>query len=125
MTETTETDDREQNAQAADRLTTNPDGGHAVPDDEAADRSSVDHAGDPDSDEPFLGPDFERTLQGGAVVVLGLLATWATFQAYASASAAIGIWISEDFVPIFEAAFNVAVVLVALAGIVWLVRRLT
>lgn len=125
MTETTETDDHGQDAQAADRLTATSDGGHAVPDDDAADRSPAGHAGDADPGGALLGADFQRTLQGGAIVVLGLLATWATFQAYASASEAIGIWISDDFVPIFEAAFNVAVVLVALAGIVWLVRRLT
>lgn len=72
----------------------------------------------------LLGPEVERTLKSGAVVVLGLLASWATIQVYASTSRAISIWLSDDFVPVFHAAFNVVVVLLALAGIVWLVREL-
>ena len=66
-----------------------------------------------------------RNLLLAGIVVLGLLATWATFQVYASASQAIGIWLSDAYVPIFQAIFNVVVVLVALAGILALVRELS
>jgi hypothetical protein len=66
-----------------------------------------------------------RNLLLAGIVVLGLLATWATFQVYASASQAIGIWLSDAYVPIFQAVFNVVVVLVALAGILALVRELS
>lgn len=77
-----------------------------------------------EADGSFLGPDIERKFKAGAAVVLGLLATWATIQIYIYASRSIEIWISSDFVPVFRLAFNVVVVLVCLAGIVWIVREL-
>jgi hypothetical protein len=94
-------------------------------------RSDGSHAGTADD----LGPDAEddafswdrvrRGLIVSGIGVLGLLATWATFQIYGAASQAISIWLSEGFVPIFQALFNTVVVLVALAGILWLVRQLS
>jgi|GEM_PF-4917637 len=69
--------------------------------------------------------DVWRNLLLGAIAVLGLLAAWATVQAYVSLSRAVEIWVSEPYVPIFGAAFNVIVVLVALAGILAVVRELS
>lgn len=67
-------------------------------------------------------PALRHKLGVTAIGLLALLAAWALFQVYVSAGEAISIWVSPDFVPIFEAAFNAIVVIVAIAGIL-LVRR--
>jgi hypothetical protein len=82
----------------------------------------VDHA-HPEGDDGG-GRDAVDYLQWVALVVLALLALVATFRFYTSASRAIGIWIASDFEPIFQAAFNLAVLLAAAAGISVLARRI-
>lgn len=122
----TETDDNSHDV-PGDATAPRPDDeadGRLVPDGDVAAPPGGTDAGDADGDDSLFGPDMERKLKAGAAVVLGLLATWATIQVYASTAQAIELWISSDFVPIFQAAFNVVVVLVAVAGIVWLVREL-
>lgn len=69
--------------------------------------------------------DLRRKLTLAAVGILALLAAVAVYRAYAATSRAIGIWFSRDFVPIFAAVFNVFVVLVAVAAIFYLVRRVS
>lgn len=67
-------------------------------------------------------PELRRKLGLAAIGLLALLAAWALFQVYLSTSRVISIWVSPDFVPIFTAAFNAIVVVLAIAGIL-LVRR--
>lgn len=85
----------------------------------------ADEASRPDASTGLSWEDVRRKLLLAAIAVLALLATWATFQVYVSTSQAIGIWLSDAYVPIFRAGFNVVVVLVALAGILALVRELS
>lgn len=125
MTNTDEPQSTDGDAQTTDRESTRrTDGRPAMTDGDGTDLdpptgSSESLFGDLTWDE------VRRNLTIGAIVVLGLLATWAVFQVYASTSRAIAIWFSEDYVPIFEAAFNAVVVLVAVAGILALLRDLT
>jgi hypothetical protein len=63
-------------------------------------------------------------VQIGALVVLCLLALLATFRFYFAASQAIGVWISDDFVSVFQAAFNLLVLIASVYGVSVLVRRL-
>jgi len=53
-----------------------------------------------------------------------LLALVATFRFYFAASQAIQVWISEDFVSVFQAAFNLLVLIASVYGVSVLVRRL-
>lgn len=96
-----------------------------------SDPESIDQATAADDDEATEAegviegldwPKLRRKLAITAIGLLALLAGWALFQVYVSAGEAISIWVSPDFVPIFEAAFNAIVVVVAIAGIL-LVRR--
>lgn len=64
-------------------------------------------------------------LQYGALAVLLLLALVSLFRFYFAASNAISIWISNDFVPIFQAVFNLVVLVLAVLGLSVLVRRIT
>jgi uncharacterized membrane protein (DUF106 family) len=65
-----------------------------------------------------------RYLMWAAVALLSLLAVVATFRVYTSASTAIARFVAPDFQPLFQAAFNLAVLLLAVAGITGLLRRL-
>lgn len=59
-----------------------------------------------------------------ALGLLALLAVVATFQVYTSASTAIARFVAPDFRPLFRAAFNLVVLLLAVAGITTLLREL-
>lgn len=56
--------------------------------------------------------------------ILCLLALVATFRFYFAASEAIRVWFSSDFVPVFQAAFNLVILVAAALGISVLVRRI-
>jgi hypothetical protein len=56
--------------------------------------------------------------------ILCLLALVATFRFYFAASEAIRLWFSPDFVPVFQAAFNLVVLALSALGISVLVRRI-
>ena len=64
-----------------------------------------------------------RYLRLGAIGLLALLALIATVQLYTNTSAAIAGWVSPDWVPVFQAAFNLVVLLLALWGLATLARR--
>ena len=68
--------------------------------------------------------DVRTYLHWGALAGLVLLASAATLQLYASGTRAIRIWVASDFVPVFVAAFNLVVLLVAVIGISWILKRL-
>ncbi|WP_336002577.1 hypothetical protein [Halorientalis halophila] len=63
-------------------------------------------------------------LQWGAMVILILAALVAAAQFYLSATRAIGIWVEAGYEPLFMAAFNLAILLLAVAGVSTLARRL-
>lgn len=63
-------------------------------------------------------------VQIGALVLLCLLALVATFRFYFAASRAIEVWIADDFVSLFQAAFNLLVLIASVYGVSVLVRRL-
>jgi len=94
---------------------------------------------DPTADGGADAPPSARTLPGGllddaeaarrylawaAVALLALLAVVATVRVYTSASTAIVRFVAPALRPVFEAAFNLVVLLLALAGITRLLRGL-
>jgi len=70
------------------------------------------------------GRDLRRTANYALLAGLSLLALIATLQLYFNVSSAINQWISDEYRSLFQAAFNLAVLLLASAGIAWQVRRL-
>lgn len=76
------------------------------------------------SEDRTTGERLAWVVQVGALVVLALVALLATFRFYFAASEAITVWISDDFVSIFQAAFNLLVLIVCVYGVSLLVRRL-
>jgi len=99
-------------------------------DDEAADagsatdgRTNAEVAADGDAAGALADANVWRYLRLGAIGLLSLLALVATLQLYWNASAAIGEWVAPAYVPVFQAAFNLVVLLLALAGLAVLARR--
>ncbi|WP_136716041.1 hypothetical protein [Halorientalis salina] len=75
-------------------------------------------------EDGLIGEDATYYLYWGAFTTLLLLALLSTVRFYLSASNAIGIWVAPDFVPVFQAVFNLAVVLGCGVGLSLLVRRM-
>lgn len=63
-------------------------------------------------------------LEWGAFAVLTALALVATYRFYLTASRAIEIWFTADYVPVLQAVFNLVVLVVAVTGLSVLVRRM-
>ena len=76
------------------------------------------------SEDRTTGERLTWVVQVGALVVLSLVALLATFRFYFAASEAITVWIADDYVSVFQAAFNLLVLVVCLYGVSLLVRRL-
>lgn len=66
----------------------------------------------------------KRYLMWAAVALLALLAAVATLQVYTNVSSAIGRFVAPNYRPVFRAVFNLVVLLLAVAGITVLLRRL-
>lgn len=82
---------------------------------------------DPDADDPgrSLGPDDAlRYLEWAGLALLFILATLAMFRFYNSAGRAIEVFVADRYESLFQAAFNLIVLLVAITGISVLVRRM-
>lgn len=62
-------------------------------------------------------------LKWGGLVALAVLAVVAGIGIYTSISALIEVWIADYYQPLARAAFNVAVLCVAVAGMFALLRR--
>ncbi len=87
-----------------------------------ANQPSVDpNAPGPAADD---GMDLFEQLQWGALLLLVVAAVWATAQFYLSATRAIEVWVGTGYQPVAMAAFNLALLLGAVAGIARLARRL-
>lgn len=68
--------------------------------------------------------DIARYVNYAVLGGLCLLAFVAALQFYLSASQAINIWVTREYRPVFQAVFNVAIVLLAGTGIAFQLRRL-
>lgn len=88
------------------------------------DDTMTEHTDETDRTGDQSGRDLRRTANYALLAGLSLLALIATLQLYFNVSSAINRWISYEYRSLFQAAFNLAVLLLASAGIVWQVRRL-
>ncbi|WP_435115090.1 hypothetical protein [Halolamina sp. C58] len=70
------------------------------------------------------GRDLRRTLNYVLLAGLSLVALIATLQLYFNVSSAINQWISHEYRSLFQAAFNLVVLLLVGSGMVWQVRRI-
>lgn len=68
--------------------------------------------------------DLMELLYKAALAGLVLLAAIAALQFYLSGSRAISIWVTREYEPLFQAAFNLVLLLLAGIGITWVVGRL-
>jgi hypothetical protein len=135
MNDNTETDASEQTAvEQSDESGTARDGESVATVDAATDRgataeepSAVDSVSDAGESEQgrTTGERLAWLVQVAALVILCLLALVATFRVYFAASTAIRVWISDDFVSVFQVAFNLLVLVASVYGISVLVRRLS
>ncbi|MFB6217943.1 MAG: hypothetical protein ABEH77_02005 [Halobacteriaceae archaeon] len=95
-------------------------------DDPAGDSRQSD-TGEGDTDGSGLLPadtaEIRRYLWWGGLVGASAFAAVAAVNVYLSVGTAIDIWVSRRYEPVFQAAFNLAVLLVAAAGLSALVRR--
>ncbi|GAB7012584.1 hypothetical protein [Halolamina salina] len=106
--------------------------GDAQPEDRATiEPTMTDHPDENDSDheetEPHQtdeGRDLRRTLNYVLLAGLSLVALIATLQLYFNVSSAINQWISHEYRSLFQAAFNLVVLLLVGSAMVWQVRRL-
>lgn len=80
---------------------------------------------DEPSDRPTDDFPFRTTLYRGALGLFVLLAVVAVVQLYTSVGAAIDTFVAREYRPLFRAAFNLVVLLIAGIGISRTVRELS
>lgn len=91
----------------------------------ADETTETDEAGtDERTQRDDTGRDLRRTLNYVLLAGLSLVALIATLQLYFNVSSAINQWISHEYRSLFQAAFNLVVLLLVGSGMVWQVRRL-
>lgn len=102
--------------------------GAAAPDEPPADHTLSTNepmASDtPSDDEQSLRNSVERYVRYLLVAGLSLLALIAMLRFYFAASATIDTWISQEYQSLFQALFNLAILLIAGAGISWQARKI-
>lgn len=89
--------------------------------------TSADSETVPDTDgsgRSFGTDDALRYLEWAGLALLFILATLAMFRFYNSAGRAIDVFVADRYEPLFQAAFNLIVLLVAVTGISVLIRRM-
>jgi hypothetical protein len=69
--------------------------------------------------------DLRSAVLWGALALLALLSAYSLFQFYAFASAAINEWVTGGYRELFQAGFNLVVLLLSAIGVVLVVRQLT
>jgi hypothetical protein len=104
-TMTLESSDRAETEPTPERATDDPD------DDETAD------------DADIISATMQRYLYRGAFVALALFGLFAATQFYLNASRTISVWVTPDYRPLFQAAFNLVVVIACGLGLTVLVER--
>ena len=72
----------------------------------------------------WLSGDIERTLRYAVVAGLALLALIATLRFYFAAGATINTWVAREYRSLFQALFNLTILLISGAGILWQVQKL-
>ncbi|MFB6101140.1 MAG: hypothetical protein ABEJ73_01070 [Haloplanus sp.] len=77
-----------------------------------------------ESDDEGTGARVRRYANYAVLIVLGLLAFVAIVRLYLSVSNVIATWITDEYRSLFQAAFNLVVLLVAGVGISYQLRRL-
>lgn len=85
---------------------------------------SVDRDGGPAHGAIGDGRSLTELVQLGLLAILLLVIAIATFQFYFAAGAAVDRFVTRQYRPLFQAGFNLAIVLAAGAGLSVLVRRL-
>ncbi|WP_435144524.1 hypothetical protein [Halobaculum sp. P14] len=97
-----------------------------VTDREAADREVTDRDGDADADgaRGTARSNVRRYLNYALLSALVLLALVAGLRFYGAASSTINQWVAAEYRSLFHAAFNLALLFVAAAGISLQVKRL-
>ncbi|WP_459193987.1 hypothetical protein [Halosimplex sp. J119] len=121
MTDDTDDATGQRTEPTTDRPRGEPVDDSADPADGTADRSTGDGAATASTEG---GRDLVAYVEWAAFAILCLLALVATFRFYFAASEAIRVWFSADFVPVFQALFNLLVLVASAAGISVLVRRI-
>lgn len=76
-----------------------------------------------DTDDEIISATLRRTLYRGTFLALALFGLFAAVQFYLNASRAISVWVVPDYQPLFQAAFNLVVVLACGLGLTVLVER--
>lgn len=105
--------------------TTNSDDAPTAPADDSINAQANRSATEADaSTGAGAGRNVQRYLGYALLAGLSLLALVAALQFYLNASSAINQWIADEYRSLFQAAFNLVVLLVAGAGITWQVSRL-
>jgi hypothetical protein len=112
-------------------MSDSPDGGDPERTDDPATADTRQMATDTDTDtdtasegEQSLRTNVERYVRYLLVGGLALLALIALIRFYFAASATIDTWISREYRSLFQALFNLAILLLAGAGIAWQARKI-
>jgi uncharacterized membrane protein len=87
-------------------------------------RTDADPDADDRPDDGSGGRRIRRYANYAVLLVLGLLAFVAVIRLYLSVSSAITTWITDEYRSLFQAAFNLLVLLAAGLGISYQLRRL-
>lgn len=77
-----------------------------------------------DEADAALGARVRTLMNYGLLAGLLILALVAVVGLYTAVSSAISIWVTREWRPLFRAAFNLVVLLLAGSGIVWQVARM-
>ena len=102
-----------------------PDTAHMASDTEhTAPDADSEHTAPDAEDEQGLRGDVERYVRYLLVAGFSLLALIAMLRFYFAASATIDTWIADDYRSLFQALFNFAILLVAVAGVTWQARKI-
>lgn len=103
--------------QPGDTMTT------AALEDETTDERSTDRDEENNSEDGY-GADLRRIANYALLAGLLLVALIATLQLYFNVSSAINQWIAFEYQSLFQAAFNLTVLLLVSSALVWQTRRL-
>lgn len=76
-----------------------------------------------DGEEAVISEGMQRYLYRGSFFALALFGLFAAVQFYLNASRTISLWVTADYRPLFQAAFNLAVVAACGLGLTMLVER--
>lgn len=111
---------------AEQRAETQPEEPMTNPED---DETVTDRGNDPDADgegerERGFGGDLRRTANYALLAGLLLVALIATLQLYFNVSSVINQWIAYEYQSLFQAAFNLTVLLLVGSALIWQTRRL-